>query len=95
MTIKEPKETPQSKNKKSPKRSAKADKTEKLDRGLPKEDRFKDRWAQLNGDVRTALGYWNDLTQKYDGKMNRDQEQLHEIKSLLKELQKKIKVFND
>ncbi len=60
-----------------------------------KDQRFKERWLELNSDVHTALNYWNDLTEKYDGKMNRDQEQLHEIKSLLKELQKKIKVFGD
>lgn len=60
-----------------------------------KEERFKERWLELNSDVHSALCYWNDLTQKYDGKMNRDQEQLQEIKSLLKDLQKKLKVFGE
>lgn len=70
---------------------------EKADCGaqVPKDQRFKERWLELNSDVRSALGSWNDLTEKYDGKMNRDQEQLHEIKSLLQELQKKLKVFGE
>tara|TARA_B110001454_G_scaffold219194_1_gene251259 strand:+ start:11823 stop:12116 length:294 start_codon:yes stop_codon:yes gene_type:complete len=71
---------------------------EKADSGThqsPKDQRFKERWLELNSDVQSALCYWNDLTEKYDGKMNRDQEQLHEIKSLLKELQKKIRVFGE
>jgi len=62
---------------------------------IPKDQRFKERWLELNSDVRSALGSWNDLTEKYDGKMNRDQEQLHEIKSLLQELQKNLKVFGE
>lgn len=60
-----------------------------------KDQRFKERWLELNSDVHSALCYWNDLTQKYDGKISRDQEQLQEIKSLLKDLQKKLKVFGD
>jgi transcriptional regulator NrdR family protein len=70
---------------------------EKADCGVQvvKDQRFKERWLELNSDVRSALGSWNDLTEKYDGKMNRDQEQLHEIKSLLQELQKKLKVFSE
>jgi hypothetical protein len=70
---------------------------EKADCGAPvaKDQRFKERWLELNSDVRSALGSWNELTEKYDGKMNRDQEQLHEIKSLLQELQKKLKVFGE
>lgn len=60
-----------------------------------KDQKFKERWLELNSDVHTALCYWKDLTEKYDGKMSRDQEQLHEIKTLLKDLQKKIKVFGE
>lgn len=60
-----------------------------------KGQRFKERWLELNSDVHSALCYWDDLTQKYDGKMNRDQEHLQEIKSLLKALQKKLKVFGE
>lgn len=60
-----------------------------------KDQRFKERWLELNSDVHSALCYWNDLTQKYDGKVSRDQEQLQEIKSLLKDLQKKLNVFSE
>ncbi|MBL7546070.1 MAG: hypothetical protein JNL11_19780 [Bdellovibrionaceae bacterium] len=65
------------------------------DRNAAKDQRFKDRWSQLNSDVHSALNYWNDLTTKYDGKLSPDQERLKEIKCLLKDLQKKMKVFND
>lgn len=81
---------PEAKNKHS-----KADRPEKGDKSAAKDERFKERWLQLNSDVSSALGYWNDITEKYDGKISKDQEQLQEIKCLLKDLQKKIKVFND
>lgn len=80
---------------KAAKNEAKKTQAEKTDRGLNKDQRFKERWSQLNSDVHSALNYWNDITKKYDGKVSKDQEQLQEIKCLLKELQKKIKVFND
>lgn len=60
-----------------------------------KEQRFKERWSQLNNDVHSALSHWNDLAQKYNGKVSRDDEHLHEIKVLLKELQSKLKIFNE
>ena len=61
----------------------------------PKDQRFKERWSQLNNDVHSALSHWNDLTEKYNGKVSRDEVQLYEIKILLKELQSKLKIFND
>lgn len=70
-------------------------KIEKIDRNAPKEERFKERWNALNSDVHTALSHWNDLTVKYSGKLSREDQQLQEIKSLLKDLQNKLKVFND
>lgn len=90
MTIKDKNGRPTTK-----KRSKDTAKAPVPERNQPKEDRFRDRWTQLNSDVHTAINYWNDITEKYDGKLSRDQEQLKEIKCLLKELQSKIKIFND
>lgn len=73
----------------------KGKKPTKSDRNAPKEQRFKERWADLNNNVRSSLCHWNELTQKYGGKISREEQQLQEIKSLLRELQKKLRVFND
>ena len=70
-------------------------KTIKTDNTAPKDQRFKERWSQLNSDVHSALSHWNNLTEKYSGKISRDEEQLKEIRTLLKDLQKKLKVFGD
>ena len=80
---------------KKPRNKKTGAKLENFDRNAPKEERFKGRWNALNSDVHTALCYWNDLTEKYNGKLSREDQQLQEIKSLLKDLQAKLKVFND
>lgn len=98
MTSKDTPKDKNSKNLKAPARGTKRKPVEQANAITPapvKDQKFKERWLELNSDVHTALCYWNDLTEKYDGKMNRDQEQLQEIKSLLKDLQKKLKVFGE
>lgn len=80
---------------KKPKATKSTLKAVKIESNIPKDQRFKERWSQLNSDVHSALSHWNNLTEKYSGKISRDEEQLKEIKLLLKDLQKKLKVFND
>ena len=60
-----------------------------------KDERFKERWTALNSEVHTALNHWNDLTEKYSGQLSPEDQQLKHIKSLLKDLQIKLKAFND
>lgn len=54
---------------------------------------FTQRWSQINNDVKLAIQKWDDLHEKYTGKISRDEEQMNEIRGLLKKLKIKLDDF--
>lgn len=51
------------------------------------------KWGQIKKDMTLALSHWEEITKKYEGRMNKDELQLQEIKGLLKELKSKLDLF--
>lgn len=52
-----------------------------------------EKWGQIQKDMSKAISHWDEVTKKFDGKPNRDDQQMQEIKKLLKDLQKKLTNF--
>ena len=53
-----------------------------------------EKWSQIQKDMSKAINYWDDIAKRYEGKPNHDEQQMQEIKKLLKDLQKKLTHFN-
>ncbi len=49
----------------------------------------------LNSDLRSALDTWEVLTEEVSAKVSPQEEQLDEVKKLLKDLKKKLSEFGD
>lgn len=54
----------------------------------------KNNWDQLNNKLSSALKTWEDLSHSVGSKLSPDEEQLQEIKKLLKDLQSRMDEFN-
>jgi len=60
---------------------------------LQKTDKKENNWGQLNEKLSSALQTWEDLSASVETKLSPDEEQLQEIKKLLKDLQTRIDEF--
>ncbi len=54
----------------------------------------KNNWNQLNNKLSSALKTWEDVSHSVGEKLSPDEQQLQEIKKLLKDLQSRIDEFN-
>ncbi len=53
----------------------------------------KSNWSQLNQNLSTALKTWDELSLSQNSQLSPDEEQLREIKKILKDLQSRINEF--